>query len=120
MREYLGRTKGRLKTMSERRYVTIIPVPKEVETEVERLFGSIREGDPTFDWKLKMVEDELCVRIYSVSMGKAKSRGEWVTGNVEILRGQPYRVFRESSVTRPKQVVGLREYSKRKKQWGVK
>lgn len=109
-------------SMSEPKYITILPVPEGTENEVRRLFETINDKDPTWIWEFKRVDEELKVLVYSRGKNQAKMRGEWLTHNTDLFISQPYQTTHNLTLRtvlkeKPKQVEGLRTLLKRDKIW---
>ena len=106
----------------EPKYITILPLPDGAEDEVNRLFETIQERDPTWRWEIKMVDNEPKVLVYSAGKNQAKLRGEWLTHNTKLFISLPYETthdltLRTALKEKPRQVEGLRPRLKRDKLW---
>jgi len=108
--------------MSEGRFLTIFPLPTGAEDEVNRLFESIREKDSTWIWKIKIINEEQKVIIYSNGKNQSRMRGAWLQGRTDLFKGLTYTTthnltMKTSLKEKPKDVVGLRAILKRDKIW---
>ena len=94
-------------------------VPEDLQEEVRRLCETIQARDDSFAFRFTRIDGELALLIESESGSQARSRGKWITKNVEILRGRSYRVSRagEKLKRKPGEVIGLLELWRRRKYW---
>ena len=106
----------------ESRFVTILPLPKDSEEQVTRLFESIQERDPTWKWTIKSVDGETKVLVYSASKNQARLRGEWLTHNTELFISLPFETTHDLTLKtmlkeKPRKTEGIRALLKRDKIW---
>ena len=116
------RGKEREDTSKTDKYITILPVSEGDELEVERLFDSIRNRDPTWVWEMKVVDGKFKVLVYSAGKNQAKLRGEWLIHNTALFEGATYETthsltLRTMLKEKPQKTEGLRALLKRDKVW---
>jgi len=102
-------------------FVTLVRFPEDKLIGVERLCETIKQKDSSFHWETRKINNQWTLLVYSASKNQAKQRGEWLTAQTPILQGLTYetthRITLETALReRPREVLGLREYLKRKRE----
>ena len=102
------------------RYLTILPIGDGEEFEVERLFDAIQARDPTWTWKMQIVDGRFKAVVYSRSKNQAKQRGEWLTRNTKLFTEYETThslTLKTALKEKPREVESVRNRLKRDKVW---